>query len=430
MKIGISTSVIQRGKSGVGQYVLALARALAANPAGHEFTLFVLQEDLPLFEFARDRMRIVPVDEEHRPAAKNILWHQRVLPRLVGELGLEVLHVPSYRRMLWPKPCALVATIHDLAPFRLPGKYDMLRMFYGRVVVRQLAHRQDQIVAVSRDTANDIARFFHVPTSRVTVIHNGLAHDRFSPEGRAEAAAMIAQRHKLHPPFFLYVARLEHPAKNHARLIAAFNRFKTESPSPWQLVLCGSDWHGAEVIHDLARRSPFAQDIHLPGFVSDADLPLWYRAANVFVYPSLFEGFGLPPLEAMACGCPVLASSIGAVGEVCGNAAATANPLDVDDLTRQLARLAHDGALRERLRIAGLEHARQFDWRNTAAATLQVYARAAGRPLTAAIPTTAGGAAPRLTGEMPAGAQPSAPVAAHGGFRSTPTMGVARLDLS
>lgn len=379
MRIGITTSVIQRGKSGVGQHVLALVRALLPHADRHEFILFVLDEDLPLFEFVGRAMTIVPVSEGVRPAVKNILWHQFVLPRLARELQLDVLHVPSYRRLLWSRPCALVATIHDLAPFRLPKKYDLLRMFYGRVVVRQLAHRQHEIVAVSRDTANDIERFFRVPASRLTVAHNGLDHDRFTPEGRAEAAAVVAQQHGIRSPFFLYVARIEHPAKNHARLIAAFNRFKTATPSPWQLVLAGSDWHGAEVVHDLVRRSPFAQDIRMLGFVSDADIPRWYRAATVFVYPSLFEGFGLPPLEAMACGCPVLASRLGAVGEVCGHAAALLDPENIDDIATQLARLASDANLRERLRVAGLARVRQFDWRNTAAAMLEVYARAASR---------------------------------------------------
>ncbi len=379
MRIGISTSVIQRGKSGVGQYVLALVRALVAGHTSHEFTLFVLENDLPLFAFARGAMQIVTVDERHRPAVRDIVWHQTQLPALARAHRLDVLHVPSYRRMLWPKPCGLVSTIHDLAPFRLPKKYDLARMFYGRVIVRQLAQRQDHIVAVSRDTANDITRFFRVPREKITVIHNGLAHERFSPAGADEDRASIAQRHGLRPPFFLYVSRLEHPAKNHARLIAAFNRFKTASPSPWQLVLCGSDWHGAEVIHDLVQRSPFAQDIRRMGFVSDADLPAWYRAATVMVYPSLFEGFGLPPLEAMACGCPVLASSLGAVGEVCDGAAATVNPCDVDDIAHQLTRLATDDVLRSQLRTAGLVRAQAFDWRRTAAATLEIYARAAGQ---------------------------------------------------
>jgi glycosyltransferase involved in cell wall biosynthesis len=242
--------------------------------------------------------------------------------------------------------------------------------------VRRLAHRQDHIVAVSHETAKDIARFLAVPSSRVTVVHNGLDHSRFSPGERGEAAA-LAHRHDVHPPFFLYVARLEHPAKNHARLIEAFNRFKTTWPSPWQLVLCGSDWHGAEVIHELARCSPFAADIRLPGFVSDAELPTWYRGAAAMVYPSLFEGFGLPPLEAMACGCPVLASSIGAVNEVCAGAALTANPHDVDDLTRQLLRLAHDEILRNTLRAAGIQRAREFNWDRTASAMVGIYERSA-----------------------------------------------------
>jgi glycosyltransferase involved in cell wall biosynthesis len=113
--------------------------------------------------------------------------------------------------------------------------------------------------------------------------------------------------------------------------------------------------------------------------VPNADLPDWYRAATVTVYPSLFEGFGLPPLEAMACGSPVLSSSIGAVGEVCADAALTANPYDVDELTRQLVRITRDEKLRDQLRAAGLVHARKFDWARTASATLEVYERAARR---------------------------------------------------
>ena len=379
MRIGLSTSVIQRGKSGVGQYVFALVRALLPHATRHEISLFVLEEDLPLFDFARDAMRLVSVAEKHRAPVPNIAWHQAQLPRLARELGLDVLHVPSYRRLLWRRPCGLVGTIHDLAPFRLPKKYDLLRMLYGRIAVRHLAHRQDEIVAVSAATAADIARFFGLTAPRVTVVHNGLDHARFTPEGQREARVAVAEKHGIKPPFFLYVARLEHPAKNHARLIAAFNAFKTRTPSPWQLVLAGADWHGAEEIHALVRRSPFAADIRLPGFVAPAELAQWYRAASVFVYPSLFEGFGLPPLEAMACGCPVLASDITAIGEVCGRSAVLVEPTDALALQRALARLASDAGLRERLRRAGIERARQFDWRFTAAKMLDIYARAAAR---------------------------------------------------
>ncbi len=377
MRIGITTSVIQRGRSGVGQYVLALVEALRNRDHANEYILFVLKEDVPLFSFVGDQMQIVTVPESERPAVRNIAWHQFTLPQLARDLRLDVLHVPSYRRMVWRRPCALVATIHDLAPFRLPGKYDWLRMLYGRVAVKHLAHRQDQIVAVSQETAADVQRFFAVPSARVTVIPNGLNHHRFSPEGAKLSPDRLPTRNGKHPPFFLYVARLEHPAKNHARLIAAFERFKSASHSPWQLVLCGSDWHGAEIIHRLIRQSPYASDIVVKGFVPDAEIAPWYRAASALVYPSLFEGFGLPPLEAMACGCPVLASSIGAVSEVCGNAAILVEPRSVDELAEGLSRMAGDPVLREHLRHAGLARAREFDWDNSARATLEVYAQAA-----------------------------------------------------
>lgn len=378
MKIGLSTSVMQRGRSGVGQYVLALVRALLPAARHHEITLFALEDDAPRFAFARDAMRIVTVPEFCRSAVRDIAWHQTVLPILVRRLGLEVLHVPSYRRMLAMKPCALVATIHDVAPFRLAGKYDRARMFYGRVVARRLAWRQDEIIAVSRHTACDVAAFFGLPRQRLTVVPNGLDHDRFHPRAEGDRRA-IAARRGITAPFFLYVARLEHPAKNHVKLIRAFNRFKAASGSPWQLVFGGSDWHGAEHIHAEMQRSPFRDAIHPLGFVSDAELPAWYRAADGFVYPSAYEGFGMPPVEAMACGCPVLSSDRGALAEVVGGAAMVLDPDDEAAFANQLHRFAGDTDLRLDLREAGLEHARQFDWARAAEATLGVYQRAVRR---------------------------------------------------
>jgi len=249
-------------------------------------------------------------------------------------------------------------------------------MFYGRVVARRLARRQDRLIAVSRATAGDIHRHFQVPPEKIEVIPNGIDHSRFQPGNAAAAKAWIAARHGVTRPFFLYVARLEHPAKNHVRLVEAFARFKRESRSEWQLVLGGSDWHGAEFIHDAIRRSACARDIRCLGFVSDAELPQWYQAADAFVFPSLFEGFGLPPLEAMACGCPVACSGRGALGEVVGEAAARMDPEDIGMMQHQLARLAGDGAWRAALRTAGLKQAQGFDWARTAAATLAVYAGA------------------------------------------------------
>jgi glycosyltransferase involved in cell wall biosynthesis len=379
MRIGFSTSVIQRGRTGVAQYVFALLRAFLPHAKEHEFHLFVFKEDLPLFDFVRDSMRLVVVPEDFRPAVRDVLWHQRKLPGLARELGLELLHVPSYRRMLWSCPCALVATIHDLAPFHVRGKYDWRRMLYARLVVKQLARRQDEIIAVSAHTAHDLERFFGVGSERVTVVWNGIDAARFHPGDRAAAKAEAAQHWKLDRPFFLYISRLEHPGKNHVRLIEAFNRFKAATGSDWLLALGGSDWHGAEIIHATAKASPFAADIRLTGFVADEALPQLYRASEVFVYPSLFEGFGFPPVEAMACGCPVISSERGSLREVVADAAWVIDPEKVEELSLAMTRLACSETDRAKWREAGFRNARRFDWRQNACEVLAVYERAVRR---------------------------------------------------
>jgi len=379
MKIGFTTSVIQRGKTGVAQYVFALLRAMLPHAAKHEFNLFIFEEDLPLFDFAKGKMNFVTVAEKFRPAVKNVLWHQTELPKLAKKLNLDVLHVPSYRRMLWRAPCPLVATIHDLAPFHITGKYDWKRMIYGRVIVKRLARRQDEIIAVSENTARDLQTFFGLGRDRVSVVWNGIDHRRFAPGDVGAAKKSAVEKWKLDRPFFLFVSRLEHPGKNHVRLIEAFNQFKAATKSDWLLALGGSDWHGAEAIYAAAKSSPFAADIRFLGFVSDAALPELYHATDVFIYPSLFEGFGFPPIEAMASGVPVISSTRGSLREVVADAALTVEPEDISDIAGALAKMAGSADERDRWRAKGFINARRFDWNENAAQTLAIYERAIQR---------------------------------------------------
>jgi glycosyltransferase involved in cell wall biosynthesis len=386
MKIGLSTSVIQRGKTGVAQYIFSLLRAFADSDAAVRFSLFTFEEDIPFFEKLDDRFAVIPVPEKYRPPVKNIVWHQTTLPRLARDLDLDLLHVPSYRRLLFKSPCPRVGTIHDLAPFRVSKKYDFARMFYGRVVVKRLARRQTEIIAVSENTARDIQQFFGIPRASIRVIHNGLNHDHFYPRNRGESRQLAATKFGLANPFLLYVARLEHPGKNHVRLIEAFERFKEETRSKWTLALGGSDWHGAEVIHQRIASSPHHPDIKALGFVSDADLPGLYSAAQGFVYPSLYEGFGLPPIEAMACACPVICSDRGSLGEVVSDAAAIIDPEEISSITKALLRLASDPEWRQALVQRGLPRAQYFSWHRTARETLSVYESACRGSATQAVP--------------------------------------------
>jgi glycosyltransferase involved in cell wall biosynthesis len=381
MKIGISTSVIQRGKTGIAHYLFALLDQIRRINEEHEFVLFVLEQDVPLFGFLEDSMQIVTVPEKSQPAVANILWHQTELPKLCRAHQLNAIHVPSYRRLLYSAPCPRIGTIHDLAPFHLQGKYDWARMLYGRYAVRLLAQRQEQIIAVSHTTARDISRFFQVPERRIEVIYNGLNHERFHPR-KSEQDEALLQQLKLDAPYFLYVARLEHPGKNHVRLIEAFNQFKSERKSNHLLVLGGADWHGAEAIHQAAERSPFTKDIRRVGYISDQQLPALYRGATAMCYPSLFEGFGMPPVEAMACGCPVVCSDRGSLAEIAAPAACVIDPESIPQIAEALKCVAFDSRFTDSLRKSGLRHATQFNWRVAAEKTLSIYARfAPTRPL-------------------------------------------------
>jgi glycosyltransferase involved in cell wall biosynthesis len=272
-----------------------------------------------------------------------------------------------------------VGTIHDLAPFHVKGKYDLARMFYGRVVVKSLARAQNELIAVSHCTARDIERFFGIPQSRIHVIHNGIDHDRFFPGDSDAARAWVSERHGISAPYFLYVSRLEHPGKNHVRLIDAFVDFKKSTGSDWQLVLGGGDWHGSDVIKAAAASSACAKDIRFLGFVPESDLPNLYRAARGMVYPSLFEGFGLPPVEAMACGTPVISSARGALEEVIADAALVIDPENVADMSRALAGLYADAGRADVLKSKGLANAARFHWSRTAEQVAGIYDKAAGR---------------------------------------------------
>jgi glycosyltransferase involved in cell wall biosynthesis len=376
IRVALSASVIQRGKSGVASYVFGLLDGLRAIDAPIDLTLLGFEEDRPLFEKWLDRVSWQPVAEKWRPAVRNILWHHTHLPGLLKRLRIDVLHIPSYRRIVWNPPAAQVVTIHDCAAFAVRGKYDAARMFYGRHVVSRLARGADTVMTVSQTTADDVARYFKIPNARV--IWNGIDHEQYQPLPSARVASTLASSFKQVRPYFLYLARLEHPGKNHVRLIEAFERFVEGHPGRSEdLIFGGADWHGSEVIHQRIAASPCRDRIRSLGFVSKADLAVLYGGATAMVYPSLFEGFGLPPVEAMACGCPVISSPRGSLREVVGDAAHLIDPEDVADMAEGLAAAPVTPADRERWRRRGIEHAAGFHWENAAREIVEVYITAA-----------------------------------------------------
>jgi glycosyltransferase involved in cell wall biosynthesis len=379
IRVALSTSVAQRGRSGVASYLFGLLEGFTRIDAPVKVILVGLDDDRPLFARWLDRCEWSGVAERWRPALRNVLWHQTAFRRRLRKIRADVVHIPSYRRILWRAPCPQVVTIHDCAAFAVADKYDFARMFYGRQVVTRLARTADTIMTVSAATAADVARHFGLAREGIHVVWNGLDHTHFRPPDPARVTGYLQHQMGQRAPYFLYLARLEHPAKNHVRLIAAFEKFAAAHPgSQHELLLGGADWHGAGQIHARIATSPLQSRIRALGFVNQADLPLWYAGATAMVYPSLFEGFGLPPAEAMACGCPVICSTRGSLGEVVGDAARLIDPEDIPALAAALAELANPTA-RAGWRNRGIARAALFDWNETARKVTTLYQGAAAR---------------------------------------------------
>lgn len=376
-KVLVSAGMIQNGKSGVGRYVVEIVKRLAACP----------QIELYIAGLAADRGLLDCVDAAHwveipagsAQGARNLIWHQTKLPGILRRQGIALLHIPSYRRIVWRSPVPQIATIHDCAPFRLRGKYGLSRGIFGRKVVPLLARRCEKILTVSGDSAADIERHLGVAKAKIQVIWNGIEHERYRPLGEA-ALAEIRERKKLGQRYFLYVSRLEHPAKNHVRLIAAYGQYRDAGGAAWPLVLAGADWHGAEQVHAAVAASRYAKDIRLLGFVAEADLPALYSAAGALIFPSLMEGFGLPVVEAQACGTRVATSEAGSLGEIAGAAALRFDPMDSAAIAAAMGQIAAESAEAAAARVElGLAHARGFSWDSVAQQTLAAYLEVLGR---------------------------------------------------
>ena len=372
MKVLLSAGMIQGGRSGVGRYVIALSEAMVREQAAVELFVAGMDTDRAMFPWVRDE-RWVSIPANMSGGGANLWWHQSAINKVVRSLAIDLVHIPSYRRMIWNCAVPQVATIHDCAPFILREKYDFLRGFFGRMIVPMLARRVCRIIAVSETTGRDIIRWMNVPAANVTVASNGIDHAMFRPSAAGDIAA-FRQRKNLTQPYFLYVARLEHPAKNHVRLIRAFEQVVKAGAFGGQLVLPGAPWHGSEVVTRAVAESPCRDRIRLEGFVDNADLPLWYAAAEALVFPSLMEGFGLPLLEAQACGTRIACADATSLPEVAGPAGMLFDGLDELSMAAAMTRLATMAAEeRQRREDEGRAWAARFTWSAHAAAAAGIY---------------------------------------------------------
>jgi glycosyltransferase involved in cell wall biosynthesis len=272
-------------------------------------------------------------------------------------------------------PCPVVVTVHDLSFEHLPETFKRRSWMQLRLTVRRTVRRAAHVIAPSEFTRRDLVETYRLDPERVTAIPLA-ASTRFEPVEDAYEIERVRHLYGLEGEYILSVGSIQ-PRKNLARLVRAYAGLRRErgrSNLP-KLALVGKQaWLYGETLK-MIEEEGVRDSVVLTGYVSEGDLPALYTGALCFAYPSYFEGFGLPPLEAMRCGAPVLTGNQTSLPEVVGDAGLLVDPFDIDALARALARLIDDAALRAELRSRGLRRARAFDWRDTARMTLQVYRR-------------------------------------------------------
>ncbi|MDH7488469.1 MAG: glycosyltransferase family 1 protein [Anaerolineae bacterium] len=366
MRIGLNAQLLSLSDSyrgaGIAHYIhqtlIHLPRAGA-----HTYIAFVADK-----AFRADGMEIVP---SRLPTARppvRILWEQTFLPVELARRGIDLLHAMAFVTPMLSSVTSVV-TVYDVSFALFPESFRPFNRWYLTTMTRRSVRKARAVLAISQNTADDLHRLWGVPREKIHLAYCGV-DDIFRPLPASEVAS-FREANGLPAQYILFVGTLE-PRKNVVRLVEAFALLKKQD-LPHKLVLAGGKGWMYEPIFAAVERLGLASDVIFPGFVPRQELPLWYNGAAGFVYPSLYEGFGLGPLEAMACGTPVVVSDRASLPEVVGDAGLTVPPDDVSALAEAMAAILREPSLAAQLRERGLRRAGEFTWERTAQATVQAY---------------------------------------------------------
>jgi len=370
--IAIDAHSVGTGLAGNETYAANLVEALAEIDAESRYTVYVTRDEAAARFGGRWPNVRVQRTLPHTPLVRIPLTLSRELRRR----PVDLLHVQYTAPPL--APCPVVATIHDLSFEHIPETFKRRSRLQLRLTVRATARRAAHVIAPSEYTRRDLLETYGLDPERVTAVPLAVA-PHFRPVEDAAELERVRRRYRIAGEYVLAVGSIQ-PRKNLTRLVRAYSALRGargRSNLP-QLVLVGKKgWLYGETLRAI-EEGGVRDAVVLTGYVREADLPALYSGALCFAYLSYFEGFGLPPLEAMSCGAPVLTGNLTSLPEVVGDAGLTVDPFDTGAITEALARLVDEDALRAALRERGLRRARGFDWRDTARMTLQIYRRVLG----------------------------------------------------
>lgn len=367
----IALDVRKLNDFGIGTYIRNLVHHLAALDQADEFILISHEQERAEWGDLPGNFRVLA-----DPTHESSFWNDLALPYLLRKRQVQVLHTPHYREPRF-LPCRSVITVHDCVHILFPN-YAASRAAYERAkrATRRAIRNCSHIIAVSIATQRDLVRLFNVPEEKITVVYNGI-DERAVAHTTAEEQKQVLERYQIQDPFLLYAGNIR-PHKNVARLIEAFSVLKTElqEDEQWKnlkLMIIGDELSKHQFLRRTVIRSGVQHDVRFLGFVPYETLRVFYKSAQIFVFPSLHEGFGLPPLEAMANGTPVVTSNVSSLPEILGDAALLVNPENVFEISRGLKHLLYDTYLRSHLIEKGYQQVRLYSWRKAAETVWKTY---------------------------------------------------------
>lgn len=369
MRIGINALYLLPGKVGGSEtYIRNLVKSLSRLAGDNTYYIFLNKESEAIFDFPSAGMHVVvcPIRAQNRPL--RILWEQFILPFQVRRHNIDVLLSAGMTAPFF-RPARSYVVIYDLQHVNQPRNFSMVHLLFLRAIIYLSAKTADGVITISEHVKNDIVKHYNIEPGKIVVSHLGVNHDVFLP-ARSGTIPAVRTKYNLPERYILYSAALL-PHKNHERLLQAFKEIQGEFPGR-KLVLTGAWESGYAKTASVISKLGLEQDVLMLGWLPFEDIPLIYRGAELFVYPTLHEGFGLPILEAMACGVPVVCSRLEPLIEVAGDAAFFVDPCDHSDIARGLLTILKDDAGRAKLIEKGLLRAREFTWEKTARTTLDL----------------------------------------------------------
>ena len=367
----IAIDIRRAGDFGVGTYTRNVIRELARQDSKNEYRLIGTAKHFEELGKLPENFELLPYEAE--PGSFRTHLH---LPLLLNEQRINLLHMPWFYAPAMV-PCPLVITVHDLTEIFLAARGPEFVQAGRRFFARRAMMKASCVLAVSQAAARDVVRAFGVPEAKVAVVHNAL-DARFATEPYPAAdESRILERHAVNHPFVLYAGNIR-PHKNLTRLIEAFAIVKGElrghpELGALKLLVIGDELAKHSDLRRAVVRARVREDVRFLGFVEHSVLRVFYTRARAFLFPSLYEGFGLPPLEAMAHGTPVVTSDASSLPEVCGDAAMLVNPEKVFDIARGIQQVLTDEDLRRELVARGRARVQQFSWQRAAQRIREVY---------------------------------------------------------